>query len=540
MKASLNFFIMGMALCWMQGISQHNIGERVAVWVSDIGNGRYRNPVLHSDYSDPDAIRVGDDYYMVSSSFNHVPGLPILHSKDLVNWSLIGYALKRNIPEEHFQTVRSGGGVWAPSIRYFNNEFYIYYPDPDFGIYLLKAKNINGPWSDPVLVEGGKGLIDPCPLWDTDGKVYLIHAFAGSRAGFKSVLVVKEMNSAGTKTITDGVLVFDGHKEDPTVEGPKFYKKDGWYYIFAPAGGVSTGWQLVLRSKNVYGPYEHKVVMDQGNSPINGPHQGAWVDTKSGEHWFLHFQDKEAYGRIVHLQPMTWKNDWPVIGADKDGDGKGEPVLEYPKPETGFVSPDRMPYSDEFNSNTIGKQWQWQANPLAMHTFPFNGQLRMFAARIPDSLKNLWEFPSLLMQKFPAESFTMTTKMVFTPNLVGEKAGLIVFGANYASVFLEKIKEGIRIGFSMCNDADKGKPEMTISGDMVQNGLVYFRVTVQPGAICTLSYSEDGITFNPLGEKLKAKPGKWVGAKVGPFCTTVSGGNDAGFADVDWFRVQSN
>jgi len=233
------------------------------VWVADNGDGTYKNPVIHADYSDPDAIRVGDDYYLVSSSFNHAPGLPILHSKDLVNWTIIGHALKRQPPFDHFSAVQHGNGVWAPSIRYHNNEFYIYYPDPDFGIYLSKAKTITGPWSDPVLVEPGKGLIDPCPLWDDNGKVYLAHAYAGSRASIKSIIVVKQMNADGTQTIDDGMMVYDGHDMDPTIEGPKFYKRNGWYYIFAPAGGVSTGWQLVLRSKNIYGPYERKVVMDQ-------------------------------------------------------------------------------------------------------------------------------------------------------------------------------------------------------------------------------------------------------------------------------------
>ncbi len=266
---------------------------------------------------------------MTSSSFEDVPGLPILHSKDLVNWKIIGHALKRQPPLEHFSIPRHGEGVWAPSLRFHNGEFYLYYPDPDFGIYLTKAKVATGPWSEPILVEAGKGLIDPCPLWDDDGSVYLVHAFAGSRAGIKSVIVVKKLNKAGTKVLDQGVLVYDGHELDPTIEGPKFYKRDGWYYIFAPAGGVPTGWQLVLRSKNIYGPYERKVVMDQGNTPINGPHQGAWVTTQTGEDWFLHFQDRDAYGRVVHLQPMKWVNNWPVIGVDKIGLGKGEPVLFY-------------------------------------------------------------------------------------------------------------------------------------------------------------------------------------------------------------------
>jgi beta-xylosidase len=282
---------------------------RSQVWNPDLGNGNYKNPVLNADYSDPDAIRVGNDYYLTSSSFEDVPGLPVLHSKDLVNWRIIGYALPRLTPDAHFSVPRHGEGVWAPSIRFHKGIFYIYYPDPDFGIYVMKATNPAGPWSQPKLVAGGKGLIDPCPLWDDNGKTWLVHAFAGSRAGIKSVIAIKQLNGAGDTAIDAGVIVYDGHELDPTIEGPKLYKRNGYYYIFAPAGGVPTGWQLVLRSKNIYGPYERKVVMDQGASPVNGPHQGAWVTTQIGEDWFLHFQDKEAYGRVVHLQPMQWKNN---------------------------------------------------------------------------------------------------------------------------------------------------------------------------------------------------------------------------------------
>ncbi|HPF52874.1 MAG TPA: glycoside hydrolase 43 family protein, partial [Draconibacterium sp.] len=261
------------------------------VWVADNGDGTYKNPILYADYSDPDVVRVGDDFYMTASSFNCVPGLPVLHSKDLVNWQLIGHAIEKLVPEDVYDKPQHGNGIWAPCICYHNNEFYIYYPDPDFGIYMIKAKNAEGPWTDPVLVKAGKGLIDPSPLWDEDGKVYLVHAFAGSRAGIKSVLVVNELNGEGTKAIGENVMVYDGHDTNPTVEGPKFYKRNGYYYIFAPAGGVSTGWQLALRSQNIFGPYEVKTVMTQGNTEINGPHQGAWVTTQTGEDWFIHFQD---------------------------------------------------------------------------------------------------------------------------------------------------------------------------------------------------------------------------------------------------------
>lgn len=509
------------------------------VWVTDKGNGTYQNPVINADYSDPDALRVGDDFYLVSSSFNHSPGLPILHSKDLINWTIIGHALKRQPPFDHFSKVQHGNGVWAPSIRYHNNEFYIYYPDPDFGIYLTKAKSINGPWSDPLLVEAGKGLIDPCPLWDDNGKVYLVHAYAGSRAGIKSIIVVKQMNAEGTKTIDNGVIVYDGHDMDPTIEGPKLYKRNGWYYIFVPAGGVSTGWQLVLRSKNIYGPYERKVVMDQGSTNINGPHQGAWVDTKNGEHWFLHFQDKDAYGRVVHLQPMKWIDNWPVIGNDKDGDGKGEPVLVFRKPNAGKTYSIETPAdSDEFNDNKMGLQWQWQANPKPYWAFPSNGKLRLFSYQLPDSMNNYWNVPNLLMQKFPAEEFMVTTKFSFHPRLDGERAGLIIHGADYAYLSVVKKAGGNYFSYSLCKEADKEKEATVQDGEKITNADIYLRVQVTKGAVCEFSYSTDGVTFKLIGEKLIAKPGRWVGAKVGLFCTRTVKTNDSGFVDVDWFRVE--
>jgi len=516
---------------------QNNVSR---VWVADNGNGTYRNPVIHADYSDPDAIRVGDDYYMISSSFNHVPGLPVLHSRDLVNWSLIGHVLKRQLPFEHFSNVQHGNGVWAPSIRYHKDEFYIYYPDPDFGIWLTRSKNILGPWTDPVLVEGGKGLIDPCPLWDDDGNVYLVHAYAGSRAGIKSIIVVKQLNAEATRTIDNGVIVYDGHEKDPTIEGPKFYKRNGYYYIFAPAGGVSTGWQTILRSKNIYGPYERRVVMDQGTTTVNGPHQGAWVATQTGEDWFLHFQDKEAYGRVVHLQPMKWTNDWPVIGMDKDGDGTGEPVLVHKKPNVGKTYPVQTPAdSDEFSENKIGLQWQWQANPKPTWAFPANGVLRLFSVQVADSSKNYWNVPNLLMQKFPAEEFRATAKLSFKPRLEGEKTGLIIFGADYAYLSAVKKAGGNYFSFSMCTDADKGKPEILIDGEKMKGDDIYIRVEVRKGGEYEFSLSEDGKTYTSFIEKLVAKPGRWVGAKLGLFCTRTAKTNDSGYVDVDWFRVES-
>lgn len=519
--------------------AQNTVSE---TWIADQGNGMYKNPVLHADYSDPDAIRVGDDFYMTASSFEDVPGLPILHSKDLVNWKLIGHALPRLIPVEHFSVPRHGEGVWAPSIRYHKNEFYIYYPDPDFGIYLTKAKHPAGPWSEPILVEAGKGLIDPCPLWDDNGDAYLVHAYAGSRAGIKSIIVVKRMNDEGTKVIDHGKLVYDGHETDPTIEGPKFYKRNGYYYIFAPAGGVSTGWQTVLRSKNIYGPYERKIVMHQGSTKINGPHQGAWINTPSGEDWFLHFQDKEAYGRIVHLQPMKWINDWPVIGDDKDGDGIGEPVTVYKKPAIKNTQIITLPETDEFNETELGLQWQWMSNPKAWWYFlnPAKGSLRLYAVRQTSETQNLWGTGNMLLQKFPAPAFSMTTKLSFHPNTKqkDERAGLAVMGLSYAAIYLESTNDGLQLVYAVCNNADKGNKESkTIIANNVKNNIIV-RVEVKPGGNCTFSYSFDGQDFIQAGDVFTATPGKWKGAKAGIFCTVTEQTNDAGYADFDWFRVK--
>ena len=512
------------------------------VWVSDNGNGTYKNPVLHADYSDPDAVRVGDDFYMTASSFNCTPGLPILHSKDLVNWRIINYALKKQVPLDVFSVPQHGKGVWAPAIRYHNNEFYIYYPDPDFGIYMIKTKDPAKDWSEPVLVLAGKGYIDPCPLWDDNGKAYLIIGWAGSRAGINSILTIFQMNKEGTRTIDDGKHVYDGHGIDPTLEGPKLYKRNGYYYIFAPAGGVSTGWQLALRSKNIYGPYERKVVMSQGASIINGPHQGALVDTKTGEDWFLHFQDIGPYGRVVHLQPVVWKNNWPVIGVDKDGDGNGDPVLEFRKPSVGKSYPIETPVeSDEFNADTLGLQWQWHANPKIQWSALMKGNnfLRLFA--YPDSGRNMWSSSNLLLQKFPAPAFTVTTKITFTVDsnaADGKKAGLLVMGSDYSYISIVRNKQGYSLSQVICKDAMGQGTEEIIEQQPMQNGTVYLRVAVTaPGAACIFSYSDDGTHFKNIGKAFTAKEGRWIGTKVGLFCTAKAGSRIGGYADVDWFRI---
>jgi beta-xylosidase len=511
------------------------------VWVADNGDGTYKNPIINADYSDPDVVRVGDDFYMTASSFNAVPGLPILHSNDLVNWRIVNHVFSEQEPKDVFGKPQHGGGVWAPSIRYHDGEFYIYYADPDFGIYVTKAKDPAGKWSKPLLVKEAKGWIDPCPLWDEDGSVYLIHAFAGSRAGVKSVLAVNKMNKEGTQILDDGAIVFDGHDANPTVEGPKFYKLNGYYYILAPAGGVATGWQLALRSKNIYGPYEVKTILAQGKTTINGPHQGALVDTSTGEWWFIHFQDRGAYGRVVHLQPAVWKNGYPVIGLDPDGDGTGEPVTRFKKPNVGRTySIETPPDSDEFNDASLGPQWQWHANPLGAWALPFpeQGVLRMFSVELPGNQKNLWDVPNLLLQKFPAEEFTATTKVSLSPRFEGEKFGFVVMGLDYSYVGVSFKGGKLYVAQTTDKDADKQSAEYENLPFLLKENTFYLRIKVAAGAICSFSYSVDGKIFTNLGVPFKAREGRWIGAKIGFFFNRPGKFNDAGSADIDWIRFE--
>ena len=528
------------------------------VWVADQGNGKYKNPVLYADYSDPDACRVGDDFYMTSSSFNCLPGLQILHSKDLVNWSIIGAAVPYALPPiETPERPEHGNRVWAPAIRHHNGEFYIFWGDPDQGAFMVKAKDPKGPWTEPVLVKPGKGIIDTCPFWDEDGKVYMVHAYAGSRAELKSVITICELNAEATKAITPSRIVFDGHEAHQTCEGPKFYKRNGYYYIFHPAGGVPTGWQVVLRSKNVYGPYEWKTVLAQGDSPVNGPHQGAWVDTPTGEDWFLHFQDVGAYGRLVHLQPMKWVNDWPVIGIDKDGDGCGEPVMTYKKPNVGKTYPICTPQeSDEFDGYTLSPQWQWHANINEKWAYYAGDQsmVRLYSYPVVKEYKNLFDVANLLLQKAPAPNFTATMKLTFKPveKYKGERTGLVVMGMDYAGLILENTDKGLVLSQVSCLKADKGTPEEVNGTVDLTDNTIYLKVKFTSDGkkisksegghdllvMCDFSYSLDGKKYQSLDKPFQAREGKWIGVKVGTFCTRPAiTTNDGGWSDVDWFRI---
>jgi beta-xylosidase len=526
--------------------------------VPDGLDGSYRNPILSADYPDPDVIRDGHDYYMTVSSFHVVPGLPILHSRDLVNWTLINHAVRRLPPR--YDAVQPGCGIWAPAIRKHAGKFWIFYAMPDEGIFCTTADHPAAPWSEPHLVAPGPGLIDPCPLWDDDGKAYLVHAYAFSRCGIKHKLHVRPMAPDASRLLGDGQIIFDDPQNHPTIEGPKFYKFNGTYYILAPAGGVETGWQLALRSRTPYGPYEHRIVLEQGTTPINGPHQGGLVDTPTGEWWFIHFQDSKPYGRIAHLQPARWQDGWPLMGIDHDTNGIGEPVLEHPKPrpvigvtasasmaaldtaaEDGFHCEPQT--SDDFNTATrhdlLSQQWHWNANPRPeWHSLSARpGWLRLFTAPGSCGIANeplaecpaaadgtskqpkrdLIHLPQVLLQKLPCRSFIAETGVEFHPTNSHQRAGFAIIGRQYAALVLRPDHrvpapfQGSRLVL-----------ELVINGQVVAETELAghsarLQIQVRDGGTCTFGYKNPGGAIEWFPHEFQAIEGVWVGAKIGLF-----------------------
>ncbi|MCR4923209.1 MAG: glycoside hydrolase 43 family protein [Lachnospiraceae bacterium] len=541
------------------------------------------NPVIFADYSDPDVIRVKDTYYLTASSFNYTPGLPILTSKDLINWKIAGYALE-NLGEG-FEFPRQSEGVWAPSIRYYDGVFYIYYGMPDEGIFVVTSKDPLKGWEKPVCVLKVKGFIDPCPIFMEDGKKYIIHAYAKSRIGFKSFLGIFELSDDGLKSVSEDRFIFDGNivdasgrenknmdfkektetfepseKEHPaiTIEGPKVYRRNGYFYILAPAGGVVRGWQLALRSKYLKGPYESKIVMHQGDSLINGPHQGGLIDTEDGREYFIHFQDRGMFGRICHIQPVSWENDWPVIGICKDGSGCGQPVYELEKiglhnldnsefPDM-YNDPESM--SDDFKDGKPSYIWQW----LGDHRSDFTGKRKagekgLILNALNDKGKEdlpLGECSNILTMKLTRPEFVTSVYMDVSKLKEEDRAGLLMTGGVFFSLEIKKnsdggyeisVKEGdkerrlchsikpedsdkaldIAFRFSFKNEEETRDKSRSFASVDEKNPLLKAAFRIGEG-----EFEDCNLSFRPIDDK-------WVGAKLGIYC--ISKGLSGGFAE---------
>src|SRR5581483_1012506 len=488
----------------------------------------YHNPILYSDYSDPDIIRVGNDFYLIASSFHFVPGIPILFRSDLVHWELAGHVLPRltMAPQYDMQGgPRYGGGVWAPSVRQHNGLFYIYFPTPDEGIFVTTATKMTGAWSAPTAVLSGPGWEDPCPFWDDDGNAYLLHSklHAGP-------LILHRMTPDGKKLLDSGKIIVQDPIHLPTLEGPKLYKRNGWYYIFAPMGGVGRGPQVVLRSRNIYGPYDYRVVLEQGNSDVNGPHQGGWVETANGGNWFIHFSLRGAHGRILYLEPVRWENDWPVMGNPAPGATFGSPVAQYAMPLIDPIADDMDPQtSDEFNSTTLAPNWEWNHNPAnsnwSLTERP--GYLRLHAMPSPDLL----HARNTLTENMQDESFEVTTRIDLNHMRDGDRAGLGIFDKAQSYIAIREDQQDRSLVFSV---AGKETP-----GPHITRKIIQLRAVVHGDTADYLYSLDDGGSFHPLGSPVTLTFSWWKGARPALFSfntRTDSPSSRGGFVDIDWLR----
>ncbi len=467
-------------------------------WTPDNGDGTYRNPIIHADYSDPDVIRHGDDFWMISSSFNCTPGIPVLHSKDLVNWRLVNHAVPQ-LPDASYRDVRVGCGIFAPAIRFHDGKFYVVFPLPDEGVYITTADDPAGQWSEPWLLARAKGWIDPCPFWDDDGQAYLVHAYAFSRSGLKERIHLRPMTPDARRLTGEGVELFHT-PHHLYLEGPKVHKLHGWYYVMCPGGGVHDGWQVAFRSRDIRGPYEEKIVLEQGNTDINGPHQGAFIDAPDGSWWFIHFQDKGVFGRVTHLQPVRWEDGWPVVGEVKNG--KCQPVMRHRKPVAGQPAT-RPATSDDFTATQLGLPWQWQANHdddwASLTDRP--GFLRLRAG-VGDA-SNLFRYARFLGQKFPAGKFAVRTSVDLSGAVPGSLAGLAIIGGDRSHfVALRRTAEG--------SDCILGTPEGVTSLHPCPTMKTELAVRVDPDGTFRFTAPEVPAVF-------AASQGGWIGAKVGLF-----------------------
>jgi beta-xylosidase len=468
----------------------------------DQGDGTFRNPVLKCDFSDPDILRVGGDFYLIASDF-HFVGMQVLHSRDLVNWEIVNQIFSRLSMDEKYDQMRGyGQGTWAPAWGYHAGRFYAYVCTPFDGLFMWHTDDPANKWSEMITVKKVERWEDPCPFWDEDGQAYLIHSHKGA-----GPLILHKMSSDGTQLLDDGVEIYRG----PTAEGPKLIRRRGFYYIFLPEGGVATGWQTVLRSKNIYGPYERRIVLPPGS-----PHQGGVVELASGESWFVGFKSTGHLGRVTHLLPVKWPEDgWPVFGEN------GRPLEHCKKPDVGQALPiQRPPTSDEFDSPSLSQIWQWNHNPVneAWSLVQRPGWLRLRGLPA-DSLAAAH---NTLTQKLWDQRGQIDVLMDVANLSDGQRAGF-AFQSGDEFAWIGALRRSNRIDIAWENG----------QGPALPPGPIRFRGTYK-GDKAKLWHSVDGIIWTQAGGEIQLKFAFWKGARPTLFCY----GPGAGWADVDYFRYE--
>jgi beta-xylosidase len=487
---------------------------------SDNGDGTYTNPVIAADFPDPDAILVGDTYYMVTTTMFIFPGVSIVKSKDLVNWEYCSNA----VPQFDFGNCydldtcnRYGHGQWATSIKYHNGKFHLLFITLNEGGFTCTAGKAEGPWTITHLP---KGFYDPGLFYDDDGKIYVAQ-------GYNKISITEV--DANLAPIGPDSLVYTGDIRRG-LEGTHVYKINGYYYLYCTYGGRD-GFQVALRSKNIYGPYEQKVVIRDTTPGVNfGIHQGALLQTKAGEWWTILFVDSGPFGRFPSLQPVTWVDGWPMAGVN------GKAVVTYKKPNVGKIYPVKtFPTSDEFNNNSLGMQWGWNHNPDPANwsLTKRKGYLRLTTGKI---VVNFREARNTLTQRpftYYSDSISAVgvTKIEIATMKEGDIAGLAIFQDPYAYIAVKQMN-GSRYIIMVNN----GK---AIDSATINKSTIYLRtIASNSTGKASFGYSLDNKTFTPVGNELSMRFSLsiFTGNK---FCLfNYATKETGGYVDFDWLRMQ--
>jgi len=488
------------------------------------GDGAYLNPVLPSDYSDLDCIRVGSDYYAISSTFQFSPGVVILRSRDLVNWTIAGHAvadLTQIGPELNWDRMnRYGKGVWAGAIRYHDGKFWIYFGTPDEGYFMTTAKEVGGSWSPlhPVLKEAGWD--DCCPFWDDDGQGYLVGS--NFRDGYK--IHLWKLTADGRDLVRESDRVIYQSKGS---EANKLYKIDGTYYHFfsevQPEGRVI----MMERAKSIAGPYMEKKQLKHADREAMEPNQGGFVEGPDGRWYFFTHHGRGAWeGRATSLLPVTWIDGWPIVG-EVGADGMGRMVWSGKMPATGL--PVMTPQAnDEFTGPDLGPQWEWNYQPRAdrWSLGERRGFLRLHAFQ-PLRPGDLMAAGNTLTQRTMRTKENVVTVALDLAGMAdGQVAGLCHFSKDNSTLGVRRSGSALALEFT--------RGLQVTTGSAIATGKIWLRSEWGLDGLSRYSYSVDGKNFVPFGEPYQLTWGSYRGDRIGIYSYNDKG--DAGYVDVDWFH----
>lgn len=517
MRIKMKLKILALALLYMLAAVKALHAQNVQ---SDNGNGTYTNPLISADFPDPDVIRVGDTYYMVSTTMFIFPGVTILKSQDLVNWEYCSNAVLRFDFSKCYDLDscnRYGHGQWATSIRYHNGKFYLLFITLNEGGFMLTANKAEGPWHITHLP---KGFYDPGLFFNDDGKAYVAQGY--------NKISITEVNDSLVAVGPDS-LVYTGDIRRG-LEGTHVYKINGYYYLYCTYGGRD-GMQVALRSKNIYGPYEQKLLIYDTTKGINyGIHQGALIQTQAGEWWTILFVDSGPFGRFPSLQPVKWVDGWPMIGVN------GKAVTTYKKPNVGKTYPIKdFPKSDEFDETKLGMQWGWNHNPdsTKWSLTKRRGYLRLNTASVITDFAMARN--TLTQRPFAKRDQTQptigTTKIDVTKMQDGDIAGLAVFQDPYGYIAVKHQK-----GRNYILMVNNGK---TIDSIIINTPKIYLRTLASNATSkASFEYSTDNKSYQSIGNSLIMRFNLkiFTGNK---FCLfNYATKKLGGYVDFDWFRVE--